>query len=218
MINEFFWSLAITMRNQSFSTRGLDVVAAQTINTTVWNLMSVIYMAVGCSIAIIVGNLLGAGKIEEAEDAALKMRGFCVAVGVAVGAIMAALSTVFPMLFDATESVATFATYMLIVSGVGMPFAAHCHAAYFTLRTGGKVLITVLFDAVWMWAVVVPLSMILANFTSMSIYPLFAICMLVDVFKMMLGMFLLAKVKWANCLVGLTTDGKTGDMELAETL
>ena len=202
MLNEFFWSLAITMRNQSFSTRGLDVVAAQTINTTIWNLMSVIYMAVGCSIAIIVGNLLGAGKIEEAEDAAVKMRGFCVAVGAVIGAIMGALSSVFPLFFDASESVASIATFMLIVSGVGMPFAAYCHAAYYTLRTGGKVLITVLFDAVWMWAVVVPLSMILSNFTSMSIHPLFAICMLVDVFKMLLGVLLLNKVKWANQLVG----------------
>lgn len=201
MLNEFFWSLAITMRNQSYSVRGLDAVAAQTIAMTVFSVMSVVYMAVGSAIAIIVGNQLGAGKIEEAEDTACKMRGFGVAVGVVVGGLTAALCGVFPVLFSATPSVSRIATFMLIMVGIAMPFSAYCHSAYFTLRTGGKVLVTVLFDAVWMWALVVPLSLVLANFTSISIYALFAICHLTEIPKCALGMILLKKVKWANRLV-----------------
>ena len=202
MLNEFFWSLAITMRSQSYSTRGLDAVAAQTIATTVFSVMSVVYMSVGSAIAIIVGNQLGAGEIDEAEDTACKMRSFGVAVGLACGALTAALSPVFPLLFSASEGVTPIARFMLIITGVIMPFASYCHSAYFTLRTGGKVVITVLFDAVWMWACVVPLSVILAQFTSMSIYPLYTLCMMTEVLKATLGMILLKKVKWAQKLVG----------------
>ena len=46
MANELFWSLAITLRNQCYSTRGLDVVAAQNIGTTFFNVFNVVYMAI----------------------------------------------------------------------------------------------------------------------------------------------------------------------------
>ncbi len=201
MLNEFFWSLAITMRSQSFSTRGLDTVAAQTIATTVFSVMNVVYMAVGNAIGIIVGNQLGGGKIEEAQDTARKMRAFGVAVGAGCGALTAVLSPVFPVLFSATDSVAHIARFMLIILGAVMAFQSYCHSAYFTMRTGGKVMVTVLFDAVWMWAVVVPLSMSLAHFTDMSIQWLYTLSMMTDVPKCILGMILLRYVKWANRIV-----------------
>lgn len=37
MANEFFWSISMTLRNQCYSTRGIDVVAAQNICSTIFN-------------------------------------------------------------------------------------------------------------------------------------------------------------------------------------
>ena len=41
----------------------------------------------------------------------------------------------------------TLATFMIIISSAVMPFYSYVHAAYFTLRSGGKVGITFLFDS-----------------------------------------------------------------------
>ena len=68
MANEFLWSLSVTIRNQSYATRGLDVVAAVNIAFTIINLMNVVFLSLGSSIAIIVGNKLGAGKIDLVGD------------------------------------------------------------------------------------------------------------------------------------------------------
>ena len=201
MINEFFWSLAVTMRNQCYSTRGLDVVAAQNINATIENLVSVVYMALGTSIAIVVGNLLGAGKLEEAKDADRKMMTFSVLCAVGMGGVLAAISPFFPRIYNTGESVWQLAGFMMIVTAIATPFRSFAHAAYFTLRSGGKVLITLLFDSIYMWAVVMPVALILTHFTGLDIHWLFVICQGVESAKFVLGALLLKKGNWATQLV-----------------
>lgn len=201
MCNEVFWSLAITMRNQCYSMRGLDVVAALNINSTIVNLFNVVYLAIGSSIAIIVGNLLGAGKIEEAKDVDRKLMAFSIICATGMGLILAALSTPFGLLYNTTEAVRALGAFMMIVSGVFMPFGAYAHAAYFTLRTGGKVMVTLLFDCVYMWAVVMPVSLVLAHFTGIDIHWLFVICQGVEAAKCILGFISLKKANWAKQLV-----------------
>lgn len=202
MLNELMWSLAVTFRNQCYSTLGLDVVAAQNISTTLFNLVSVIYMAVGASIAIIVGNELGAGKIKEAKTTATKMIAFSCAFSILLGLTMVAASPFFPLLYKTTETVRGIASYMIVTLAAAMPFSACAHASYFTIRSGGRVVVTILLDSVYMWAVALPMAFCLAHFTSLSIYYVFAICQSAEVIKAMLSLILLKKVRWAKRLVG----------------
>ena len=214
MLNEFLWSLSITVRNQAYATRGLDVVAAQTVAVTVHNLVSVIWMAVGFSISFIVGNLLGAGKVEEARDTGNKMMALSVVVGVILGGLMVALSPVFPIFFGVTDAVFTLSEFMLITFGVLTPVMAFCHASYFTLRTGGKILITVLLDAGFMWSVAVPVVYVLSRFTNMAIEPLFILSQACEILKCIIAFILIIKVNWASRLV----DQKTEDTQTNEEL
>lgn len=202
MVNELFWALAVTMRNQCYSTRGLDVVAAQNINSTIENLVSVVYMALGTSIAIVVGNLLGAGKIEEAKDADRKMLAFSVTCAVFMGGVLVAISGLFPKIYNTSAAVHALAAFMMIVTAVATPFRSFAHASYFTFRSGGKVAITLLFDSVYMWVVVMPVAFCFSRFTALNIYWLFIICQGVEAAKFLLGVILLKKGNWAAQLVG----------------
>lgn len=201
MINELFWSLAITMRNQCYSTRGLDVVGAQNINSTIDNLFSVVYLALGTSISIIVGNLLGAGKLEEAKDAGRKMLAFSVACSAGISLLLVGSSWLFPMLYNTGNAVRALATFMIIITALATPFRAFAHAAYFTLRSGGKVMVTILFDSVYMWCVVMPVSLALAYLTGIGIHWMFVICQGVEAIKFILGALLLRRGTWARQLV-----------------
>ena len=201
MANEFLWAVAVTVRNQCYSTRGLEVVAGQNIAVTFINLISVVYLSLGSAIAIVVGNQLGAGETEKARDTDRKMIFFSVSAASALGLVLICLSKVFPMMYNAPEEVRSIASFMIIVSSVGMPFFSYAHAAYFTLRSGGKVAVTLLFDCVYMWLVVVPTSVLVANYTDVSIYWLFIIANLVEASKAILGAVCLKKVNWAKQLV-----------------
>lgn len=201
MLNELFWALAITLRNQCYSTRGLDVVAAQNISSTIVNLFNVVYMAIGSSIAIIVGNELGAGKLEGAKDTARKMLAFSMTCSTALGGVMIIFSNIFPSIYNTTDDVRALAAYMIIISALTMPFCACAHSSYFTIRSGGKVLVTILFDSVYMWVLILPLSFILSRSTDMNIHLLFGICQSTEIIKAALGLAVLKKGTWVQQIV-----------------
>ena len=202
MFNEFFWSLSVTVRNRCYSVHGLDVVAAQNISSTIFNVFNVVYMALGMSVAIIIGNLLGAGKIEEAKDQDRKLMAFSVTTGVFIGILMALTAAIFPQVYETSDAVRTLASYMMVVSAITMPFASYANASYFTLRSGGKVSVTILFDSVYMWVLVVPIAFVLSLFKdTVSIHLMFALCSATDVIKAFFGYALLKKGTWARKLV-----------------
>ncbi len=206
MANEVIWSLSVTMCNQAYSMRGLDAVAAQNISTTFYNLFGVVYMAVGAAIAIVVGSLLGAGKLEEAKDTARKMIVFSLCSGIGLGILLAVCAPFFPLLYNTTEAVRSLATYMMLICAVNMPFDALGHSSYFTLRTGGKIFITILMDSGFRWIVTVPAAVILSRYTGTNIYLLFAICQSTSVIKGLVGIPILAKSNWAQTLIEKPTD------------
>ena len=200
MANEFFWALAITMRNQCYSTRGLDAVAAQNISSTLVNLSSVIYMSIGATIGILIGKMLGAGEIERAKESSRKMIAFSMMLACGVAIVLSGAAFVFPLIYNTNGAVRSLASYMMIIAALAMPFSAFAHSTYFALRSGGRVIITILFDSAFMWGVVIPLSASLAYLTELPIRVLFAACQLVEIIKLGLGLFLIKKVNWARRL------------------
>ncbi len=201
MANEFFWAIAMVLRNQAYSVRGLDAVAAQNICSTIFNVFNVVYISLGSAIAIIVGKLLGAGDFDEARDTARKMLAFSVFVSFMMTVLMSLTALFFPSLYETSAEVRQLASYMMVVSAMTMPFCAYANAAYFTMRSGGQVFVTILFDSVYMWAVVVPLCLGLSYFTTLGIYPLFFICQFTEGLKMLFGMMLLRRGAWVKRLV-----------------
>lgn len=201
MFNEIFWSTAVTFVTQAYSMRGLDVVAALNISNTLNNLFNIVYIALGNSIAIVIGNLLGAGKLEEAKDTDRKMITFSVLCSLGMAIVLAIVAPFIPLLYKTTDAVRELATYMMWVIAAIMPFCAFCHASYFTLRSGGKVFVTFLFDSVYMWLVVAPIAFCLSRFTSASIFLIYPICHGLEIPKVFFGALLLKKTHWVRQLV-----------------
>ncbi len=209
MVNEFLWSLAVTMRNQCYATRGLHAVAAQNICSTIFNVFSITYMALGSAIAIIVGHLLGAGKLEEAKETDRRLITFSILCSLVFGGLLATIGPFFPLLYNTTEAARKLAAYMIVVSALSMPFCAYANAAYFTIRSGGQVMVTLLFDCVFMWVVVMPLSFALSRLTDMDIRPLYFICQMTEALKACLGFVLLRRGTWVRQLTDVTAEAKS---------
>lgn len=202
LFNEVMWSLAITALNQSYSTRGLTVVAALNISSTVTNLFNIVFMAIGSAISIIVGPLLGAGKIEEARDTDRKMIALCVASCFVMGVIFIFAAPYIPLIYKTEESVRQLATQFMIVSATAMALHAFNHACYFTLRTGGKTVVTTLFDSVCSWVVFIPLAYVLTRYTQLNIVVVYAIVLYAEIIKAIIGFVMVKNGKWANNMVG----------------
>ncbi len=202
MANEFLWSLGMTMQALAYSERGLLAVGATNICNTVTNVFNIVFIAFGSSVSIIVGQLLGAGKKEEAKDTDNKLIAFSVVCCIGVSLLMMSIAPFFPEIYNTEEAVKNLATSFIIIMALMMPFDAYTHAAYFTLRSGGKTGITFLFDSGFMWVITVPLALCLAFFTDISPVMLFLACQLVNIIKAIIGSFLLKSGVWMVNMVG----------------
>ena len=201
LINEALWSTGMTTLNQCYSTRGLDVVPALNISSTIYNLSGVVYMALGNAVGIIVGQMLGAGEKEApVRDTGRKLHFASVVSCIFFGGLMAAISGLFPRLYNATDEVRTLATQLICISALMLPFNGYTNAAYFTLRSGGQTLVTFLFDSCFVWGFCVPLAFLLSRFTGISILPLYFICCATDILKTALGAYMLRQGKWIQNL------------------
>lgn len=201
MCNEILWAMGMAALTQCYSMRGLDAVAALNISTTISNLFGVIYMAMGSAISIIVGQLLGAGKMQEARDTDTKLIVFSLLSCLVLGGLLILLAPLFPMLYNTTDSVRRLAASLLRVAAGCMPLAAFMHASYFTLRTGGKTVVTFLFDSVFLWCVSTPAAYVLSRFTALPIIQLYLSIQLLDIIKCVIGFILVKKGVWVNNLV-----------------
>lgn len=200
-VNEILWSLGIAMMNQCYSIRGLDAVAAMNISGTISNLFNVVFVAMGDAIAILVGQLLGAGKYEEAMDTDRKLISFSVLSCIVMGALLFLLAPLFPMLYKTTDGVRSLAAQFIRVAAIFTPVWGFMHAAYFTLRSGGKTLITFLFDSVYLWVIAYPLAYILSRFTSTQVVLMYFFVCAIDLVKCLIGFILVKKGVWLNNIV-----------------
>lgn len=201
LLNEFFWSTGIAFINQCYSVRGLSVVAADNIVLAFFNVFSVVFFAVGISIGIIVGQMLGSGNRETAMDTAVKMRAFSVFLAVIVGMAFALFSGLIPKMYNTSEEVRRLAKWMIIITAANMPVDAFAQSSYFTLRSGGKVLTTIIFDSLFVWAVSVPFAFIISRYTDLAILPFYALSLSLNILKCVLGYFYVKKGSWIKNLV-----------------
>ena len=201
LINEALWSVGMAFMNQCYSTCGLDVVPAMNISSTLFQLGSVVFLAMGNSVGIIMGQMLGAGLAkEEIRDTNRKLIAFSVVSGGLFGGVIAAFSGVFPGIYNTTEEVRALATVLICVNAVMMPFNSYTNATYFTLRSGGQTMVTFLFDSCFVWCACVPVAYCLSRFTDLTIIPLFVICQSLELVKCALGAMMLKQGKWIQNL------------------
>ena len=201
MFNELLWSMGMSTLTACYSMRGLATVNALNISSTVSNLFNVVFMAIGSSIAIIVGNLLGAGKFEEARDTDRKIIAMSVLGCFIFGSLLAVSAKYIPNLYETTDEVKSLATSFLLICAVSMPFNAFTHGCYFTLRSGGQTKITMAFDSCFVWVICIPLAYCLANFTSIPIIPMFIICTATELIKCVIGYFFVKSDRWVKNIV-----------------
>lgn len=201
MLNEMLWASGMAVIAQCYAVRGLEVVAAQNISSTITNLFNIVYIQLGSCISIVVGQLLGAGKIEEAKDADNKMIFFSVACCAVVSVIMVAVGRFFPEIYNTEESIKELAKTFILISAVVMPLCAFCHCTYFTLRSGGKTGITFLFDSVYTWVLIIPFAFVLANYTVLSIAMVFFLVQFTEIIKAIIGFFMVKSGIWLQNIV-----------------
>lgn len=201
LFNEFFWSLGMSLLSMAYSLYGISVVAGYSISSTVMNLANIAFISLGSSIGIIIGKQLGANKFKEAVDTDRKLIAFSAFLSAVIGVIVFLIGDKIPLLYNTTEESKELAGYFIRVCALFIPVHSFANATYFTIRSGGKTLVTFLMDSVFIMCVSVPIAFSLFYIFNLSIWQTFFIVQCIDIIKVIIGLILVKKKVWLNNIV-----------------
>lgn len=199
--NEFLWAGGMAALTQCYSMRGLEIVAGLNISNAICNLLNVVFVALGSAVGILCGQTLGAGQYEKAKKNAFGLMWFTGGVCIGLTVILVGISGFFPKVYDTTRQVRQLGQYFIIITAVFFPIQGFLNSLYFTLRSGGKTVITFLFDSVFSWVVTVPTAFLLCKYTGLPILGIYAVVQSVDIIKVIVGYILIRKGIWISNIV-----------------
>ena len=202
MLNEALWCVGTAMLTQIYSTRGIQVVAALNIAYVLFDVFTAIAFSVGTAIGILVGQELGAGDTEKAVDTDRKLLALGAGISVVICAVMLATSNLFPRVYNTSAEIKSLAAAMIRIMALVLPLDCFVHGCYFTMRSGGKTLVTFLFDSCFSWVVNVPIAYALAHGTDLGILAVYALSSFTVIMKCAVGGVLVHKRYWVHTLSG----------------
>lgn len=198
LANEALWSVGMSFLNQLYSVAGVDVVAATNIASTVSNLFNTVAFAMGNAVAIMVGQALGSDEVEKAKMTSWRLISFGTMSAIVLGMLLACSAPFIPLIYKTEESVRALSTSFMLILAATMPLTAFAHCCYFTLRSGGKTIMTFIFDCMSVWVINVPVVYVCVHYTDMSIELVYAISQLVNLLKCIFGFILVKKGVWIH--------------------
>ena len=201
--NEALWCVGTAALTQIYSTRGITVMAALNIAYVLYDVFTAVAFSLGSAIGIIVGQELGAGRTEQAVDTDRKMLALEVGIAMAIGLVMAGAAWLFPRFYNTSEDVRALAARLICVMAVILPFECLSNGCYFTMRSGGRTVVTFLFDSCFTWAVNVPAAWLLAHRTGLAVVAVYALSAATVLIKDAVGLVLVHKRYWVNTLSGV---------------
>lgn len=199
--NEFLWAGSVAALTQVYSGRGLDIVAGLNISNALCNLLNVVFVALGSAVGIIIGQMLGASEYKKAGESSFRLMWFTGAVSAALMIILILFSGAFPQLYNTTDAIRKYGQQFIIITAVFFPVQGFLNSLYFTLRSGGKTVVTFLFDSVYSWTVTFPAAYLMCRFTDLSVFTIYTIVQSADLIKVAVGYFLIKKGLWISNLV-----------------
>lgn len=201
LVNEFLWAGAIAAMTQCYSARGLNVIAGLNISNAICNLLNVVFIALGHAVGIIIGQMLGAGELDRAKKSSVSLMWFSAFICAFLTVILIILAPIFPNAYETSSDVKAYARTFITVTAIFFPLQGFLNSLYFTLRSGGKTLITFVFDSMFSWVVGVGTAFVLSHFTNLSIVGIYIAVQLTDIIKVTIGYIMIKKGIWMSNIV-----------------
>lgn len=161
--NDIIWSVAFSMYSVIMGHMGTDAVAANSFVVVVRNFGTVLCFGMASAGGILIGNIIGENKLEEARDGAKKLMKLTIITGVIGGLIILAAMPIALRYADLSPQAMHYMKYMLLINiyyVMGTAINTTLIAGIF--RAGGDSRFGFVCDGIAMWCYAVPLGFIAA--------------------------------------------------------
>lgn len=201
--NEFMWGLGTTIYSMAYGRMGDEAVAAITIATTIQDLAVVLFQGLSAATAVILGNELGAGKLKRAENYAryLLILQFFLTIAAAVFVVGIRWKVIGLYQPGISDAVAEATSACLIVFALFTPFKMFNYVNIVgVLRSGGDTVMCLFIDTSGVWFIGIPLAFLGALVLKFPIHIVYAMVLLEEVYKAIIGFIRYRQKKWLRNL------------------
>ena len=199
--NEFMWGLGVTMYSLAYGRMGDDAVAAITIATTIQDIVVVLFQGLSAATAVILGHELGAGNLKRAEKYATHFFVLQFLVTLFGMAVCTAIRGPILSIYRITPEVAASASLCIMVFVLYMPAKMFNYVNVVgVLRSGGDTKMCLFLDTSGVWFIGIPLAFLGGLWFHFPIHIVYALVMLEEVYKAVLGYWRYRQKKWLRNL------------------
>lgn len=199
--NEFMWGLGTTLYSVAYGRMGNEAVSAITIAATLQDMTTVLLSGIASSTVVILGNELGANKLENAKKYARYSLHIAVLASLIIMVILTALKHPFLHLYEVSPDVRAATIACITVFSFMVPFKSIAWVNIVgILRSGGDTLACLFLDTSGVWFIGVPLAFIAGLVWKLPIYWVFACVSLEEIYKVVLGLIRYKQGKWIRNL------------------
>ena len=200
-----FWGVGFTSYTAIMGHMGTDAAAANSVAAVVRDLICCVCNGVGSAAGIMVGNELGAGRLEKGKVYGIKLKNISFVIGFASTAVVLALTPLVTRMVILTEEAQSYLTGMMIIMAVYMiGRSVNTVTINGVLDGGGDTLFDMYSLAVCMWGIAIPLALLGAFVFHWPVLLVYACTCLDEVGKIPWVMARFRKYKWVKNLTRTT--------------
>ncbi len=199
--NEIVWGVGFTMYSVIMGHLGSDAVAANSLANIVKNLVACFCNGIGSGGGIMVGNELGAGRLEKAREYGGRLCRLSVLCGIASGLVLLSLSPLILAVTDLSGTAHVYLKWMLVMCScymVGKSVNGTTIAGIFC--AGGDSRFGFLCDTITMWCITVPLGFLAAFTLRLPVVAVYFIVNMDEIVKLPAVYRHYKKYKWVKDL------------------
>lgn len=195
-MNEILFSTAMSIIFIAYSKCDESLIPAISVVDTVMQIAFIIFSGLSSAVSIMIGNKLGANRIEEAKDNSLKLIAFGILVGICISGIVFMVAPFVAKYYNVESFVKEAIVILLRIKACLLPAYVYNVCVFFVLRAGGEAFSTLILDSGFLWLANVLIAVLLSSYFEISLILLYGIVECLDVFKLILASYFYKKGKW----------------------
>lgn len=201
LINNLAWGIGFSMYSVIMGHLGTDAVAANGIANISKNLVVCFCLGLGNAGSIIVGNRLGADRLQEAKEVGGTLTRTAIIAGIVSGLVLIALSPFITKMVDLTPTARGYLQKMLLISSYYIAGkSVNCMTIGGIFAAGGDSKFGMLCDSVTLWCIIVPLGCICAFILKLPVMVVYFVLNLDEIIKLPVVYKHYKKYKWIKNL------------------
>ena len=201
LINNLAWGIGFSMYSVIMGHLGTDAVAANGIANISKNLVVCFCLGLGNAGSIIVGNRLGADRLQAAKEVGETLTKTAIIAGIVSGLVLIALSPFITKMVDLTPTARGYLQKMLLISSYYIAGkSVNCMTIGGIFAAGGDSKFGMLCDSVTLWCIIVPLGCICAFILKLPVMVVYFVLNLDEIIKLPVVYKHYKKYKWIKNL------------------